>query len=158
MKEPTKTYPANGAQPFGARDIPFSQVTIRSLVTPNLEPYDGSNSVAATRVLKTNNQPYGSTAFWPMVPSSSGTPLDFAFQIEATDRDGQTIHFGAPMIFVSATLSLDGSKKSDIDRIAQQHQTATPDSRHTIAMSGQKVAYAKFGGGRQATARTRHRT
>jgi hypothetical protein len=147
VREPTRSYPANGAQPFGARDLPFTKVTLKSLVTPNLEPYDGQNSVPATRVLRPNSTPYGSFAFWPMIPSSSGTPVDFAFQIEAVDRDGQTIHFGAPMIFVSATLSLDAGKKSDIDRVAQQHQTATPASRHTIAMSGQKVAFAKFAGG-----------
>jgi hypothetical protein len=146
-KERVKTYPMNSAQPFGARDLPFTKVTIKTLVTPNLEPFDGPNSIPETRVLKTNNQPYGPDAFWPMIPSGNGTPTDFDFQIEAIDRDGQEIDFATPLIFVSTTLSLDASKQSDIERIAQQHETATPPSRHTFQLNGQKVAYAKFSGG-----------
>jgi hypothetical protein len=122
-------------------------VTIKTLVTPNLEPYDGTNAVEETKVKKSNGDPYGPQAFWPMVPAANGTPTDFNFQIEAIDRDGQEINFATPLIFVSTTLSLDNSKKSDIDQIAKRHREATPESRHTFQLSGQKVAYAKFTGG-----------
>jgi hypothetical protein len=141
------SYPAASNQANGARDFPFTKVTLKTLVTPNLMPYDGENAISQTRVLKANNQPYGSTAFWPMISGPGGQPVDFEFQYEGVDQDGSVIPFTAPQIFISATLADDPSKQADIERIIQQYGVATPSSRHTRSFNGQKVAFAKFTGG-----------
>ena len=145
----TLGYPAASNQPNGARDFPFTNIKLKTLVTPNLEPYDGATPVTQTQVLKTNSQPYGSAAFWPMIPSSGGTPVDFEFVYEATDRDGNSIQFTAPQIFVSSTLADDKTKQDDIEQIIHEYGKATPSSRHTRSFNGQKVAFATFPGGEE---------
>jgi hypothetical protein len=149
-KQLTRTYPANGAQPFGARDMPFTSVTLKSAVTPDLVAFDGPQAVPGTVVLDHNGDPFGQDAFWPMI-SQGGTPTDFQWHVEAVDRDGQTINFATPLIFVQSSVAFDttANGKLDLDAIADAYENANPSSRHGPKLNGQKVAFAKFTGGKK---------
>jgi hypothetical protein len=148
--ELTKTYPENAAQPFGARDMPYTSVTLKTPKTPGLVAYDGSQAVTGTIVKDYQGAAFGQNAFWPMISGPGGVPTDFEWEFEAVDRDGNPCTFTTPLIFVSSTIAFDPSDtpgKKNLDAIADQFANATPSSRHSFKLNGQKVAFATFPGG-----------
>lgn len=145
VREPEKTYPAPG-QPWNGRRTPFQKLQITTLVTPPL--IDPTNSQADSQV---NN--HGQDAFWPQIPVANPSPpnfkaQDFLFHFIATDWDGNTSDFSAPLIFVDTSLS-----DTDLQSILTDSGTSngylwngsTPPSnlgRRTVQMNGQKIAFA----------------
>jgi hypothetical protein len=74
LRQPTRAHPATD------RDNPFGQVTVRPLVTPDLDaPPDGDR---------------------PFVPTRDGVP--FPFTLTTVDRGGERRSWAAPLVFVQA--------------------------------------------------------
>jgi len=135
VREPTKSYQH--------RDVPFRSATIKTLVTPNLDPSPFGE------ILK-----HGRNAFWPKVGTN-----DFLFHIVATDWEGEReIDFDIPLAFVKDTLADPPGNKSQIDQIIKHFNgetveltpgvptvgVAETDIRRTSPMGGQKIAFAPF--------------
>jgi hypothetical protein len=148
VKNPVRDFPAGNFHPFGGRNIPFKTVEIVTRVTPNLRPYDVVNG---TNIPKDPNNPGGaffaSDAFWPQVGTG-----DFQFHVRATDAFGQVSEFTAPLPFVSESIA---DNHDNIDAIMANYAGGA-ESRRKRPMSGQKVAFAKFNGGKAAD--TTHET
>ncbi|MCW2776715.1 MAG: hypothetical protein JWN17_440, partial [Frankiales bacterium] len=76
---------------YSARDMPFSEVRVRPLTTPDLlDP--NSHGVGA----------FGQMLFWPTL-SSNGQPLDFL--LECLDRDGRRLTLHTPLLFVGERIT-----------------------------------------------------
>lgn len=82
LREPTRRYPQEQQDsPRSNRDNPFATVTIRPLVTPDLDP-DPSDGE------------------YPFVVQRGNAP--FHFTLETVDRGGQRHTWAAPLVFVPA--------------------------------------------------------
>jgi hypothetical protein len=123
VKEPTRIY--------SHRHFPFRSVTIKNLVTPNLDPPGKDHIPLPGSPLNPEN------AFWPQVQGHH-----FEFHIVATDWEGQAVEFLAPMAFIVKSISdvLDSMKP-----IVEEYNKRPADmvKRHRL-MGGQKVAFAPY--------------
>lgn len=120
VKEPTKNY--------SHRHFPFRSVTIKTLVTPNLDlPKDDEMFLGAKE-----------NAFWPRVFGK-----DFKFHIVATDWEGREIEFLAPLGFIVKTIANDPVQMNPIIDKYNQH-VAAKKSQWEAEMGAQKIAYAPF--------------
>lgn len=133
VRQPEMTYPAHTSQPHGGRKMPFKSARITTLVTPNLDAFDGPNKVPETDVPVAGD----SQAFWPRVGGA-----DFLFHIVARDGDGQRSEFSAPLIFVSAEIA---TNKTPMEALVGYYRDtlAADNARRHRSMSGQKVAFAE---------------
>ena len=116
VREPTRTYQH--------RHLPFRTVTIKNLVTPNLD-------------LPTNHQflNLAENAFWPRVLGK-----DFEFHIVATDWEGREIEFLAPLAFIAKDVP-----EATVFQIVDLYNAEKEDSPlRKRDMGGQKIAYAPF--------------
>ncbi|MDN5200375.1 hypothetical protein QQ008_03360 [Fulvivirgaceae bacterium BMA10] len=120
VMEPEKLYAARDNQnnfvPF-----PFQSVKINTSRTPNLDDPQNLKNLGAN---------YN---FWLMV---GGQP--FLFNIENTDKEGQTTQMQIPMIFVSETAAFDTSKMQQINGLYNFEAQKT-----SASASGQVIAYAE---------------
>jgi hypothetical protein len=119
VRQPTRGY--------GHHRIPFRTVTIKTRVTPDLgDPSD--SQVGSYR-----------GAFWPRVVAGSKL-VDFHFLLSATDWEGRTIEFSAPLIFVDK--NIDGNEDC-LDDVISHYSSLDKDSeRRCRAMCGQAIAFA----------------
>jgi hypothetical protein len=138
VREPTKNYQH--------REVPFRSATIKTLVTPNLDPSPFGQIFN-----------HGRAAFWPTV----GTK-DFLFHIVATDWEGEReIDFHIPLAFMLESFTAD---HPEIKRIIKHYNgrdmpevppgqpplpvlfpgVAETDIRRARPMGGQKIAFAPF--------------
>jgi hypothetical protein len=135
VKEPVKSHKD--------RDMPLRSVRIRTVVTPDLDAYDGAQA-GDTKVLKPppSNQTnfYGEAAFWPRVGGE-----DFLFNIAASDFDGKTIEFSAPLIFVLHSTGTNTDNPGDTENICARYEADNElaTERRTRPLQGQRLAYAK---------------
>jgi hypothetical protein len=126
VREPVKSYPAPG-QPWNGRNTPFKKLRITTLVTPDLD--DPSKSAVAQK---------GQSAFWVRVPPGQ----DFEFHFIATDWDGNTSEFSAPLIFVDNSVGT-GTAADSIasSELASVMDAYSSDARRKTDMNGQKIAF-----------------
>ncbi len=88
VREPQKSY--------AHRSIPFRTVTIKTQVTPDLyTPAEEGDAILPCPAYR--------TVFYPRIKSGEGAE-DFQFQLEATDWQGRTIEFTAPLIYLEQKL------------------------------------------------------
>ena len=109
----TITEPVRG---FDDRTMPFLQVRLRPLVTPNLDfrlpppfPPDVDGSVGA----------YGNRLFWPKVGG-----VKYQFVLDCLDHDGRTVMLRAPLLAVAAELGTPAQKADIVSAY-----TSTPSAR-----------------------------
>jgi hypothetical protein len=108
-------------------DMPFTQVTLRPIVTPNL---DDPGTPGTKNVIQ------GADLFWPTVGGDK-----FEYTLDCLDQDGRRVLLQAPLLFVGAILGRNASEKNLI-----RTSYTTPDSGTTprgIPTSGQSVALAE---------------
>ena len=116
LSQPLRTY--------DDRRLPFRQVSIRPLVTPDIrDPLDPTTPFALA----------GELLFWPVVGSGK-----FRFTLDCFDHDGNRRRFQAPLLFVSEMLPqpVPGQRESDI------RNAYVSDPESPIPGDGQSVAYA----------------
>lgn len=109
---------------FDDRRMPFRQVTLRPLVTPDIaDPLNAATPGALQ----------GEELFWPVVGSQK-----FRFTVDGLDHDGQRRRLQTPLLFVAAHLPLNqpGKRANDI-RNAYRN-----DPERRIAAEGQSIAFA----------------
>lgn len=118
VREPEKTY---GSEPYtyGRREMPFWQsVRLKTTVTPDID----------IPVMLTGDG-NAHQSFWVTV----GGGQYFQFHVEATDLNGSTIDFLAPLVFMSDSEGFPGGVQSIY---------AGNDAVRVCTLKGQKVAYA----------------
>jgi hypothetical protein len=121
IREPTRTYTH--------RDIPFRSVTFKTRVTPDLA--DPSDSDIGG---------HGQSAFWPRIVTGPGPEVvDFHFLLSATDWEGRTVEFTAPLIYIDKDID-----ETDVATIVSHYNTveSVTGERRQRGMGGQGVAFA----------------
>lgn len=118
VREPTKTFPIAG-QANDGRALPFTSLTVQTLVTPNLDLPVGLVSGQGN-----------DAAFWCRVAGK-----DFPFHIAAVDIEGQKVEFSMPLAFILSTVA-------DQEASILQVLNSMSDERKNRPMAGQKLAYA----------------
>lgn len=111
---------------YDDRSLPFRQIGVRPLVTPNLK-----DPVLAT----TPHVIDGPNLFWPVAEG----PAKFQFTLDCVDHDGRRVWLQAALLFVDASV---GGSTADRDLI-QAAYTNDPD--RNIVAAGQSIAYAPSG-------------
>ena len=124
VREPTKTYMH--------RHVPFRSVTIKTLITPNLDKPKDHDILGLTE-----------NGFWPCVLKN-----DFEFHIVATDWEGREIEFHTPLAFIAATV-----KPAQVTNIVNNYNAHGIESNpidqgkdkphRKRSMGGQKIAFAQ---------------
>ncbi len=94
IREPVRHFDGAGHQHAG-RNFPFTSVTIKTRVTPNLRPPEQSAATPAPNFDLFDTLPKR-TCFWPML----GASVDFEFDLQATDIAGKSLSFSMPLLFV----------------------------------------------------------
>ncbi len=127
VREPEKAFGgAAPGQPDGGRAFPFTNVLIKTLVTPSLqEPVSFDNEV----------EPSGTGLFIPMVDPA--TP--FLFHMIGTDWVGAQASFTTPVVFVNETIALEPSSMKQVGGV---YATAAAAQR-TADLQGRSIALAK---------------
>ena len=140
VRERVKNYTGANHQ-FGGRNFPFRRVEILTRVTPDLvEPgaaptqLDPGPSGLPIYVGAVQRR----MVFWPMVPAGSATPVDFRFDVAATDLDGNRVTFSLPLLFIGETANRD-----NIDAIRDGYN-ASHVQRRRAELGGATVAFAPF--------------
>lgn len=124
VRQPLKEYPAFG-QKHNARNFPFRNLRITTLVTPNLD--EPSNDAV---VVGGANK--GQSAFWPNVLTKP-----FQFHMIGSDWEGRTIELTSPAIFIENSVAYDFAT---IDAARLNLESKTDRSRRQ--MRGQTIAFA----------------
>ena len=100
VQQPEKSFGDTGLSSDGKsydRMMPFKNVRITTLITPNLaDPPPGDDGAID-----------GRSAFWIETRNEAGELHDFKFHLIGTDEAGQAVEFSAPLIFVADTLAFD---------------------------------------------------
>ena len=148
VRNPLRTFNASTPLlPYDGKKMPFKQVVCLTKVTPNLRNFIGVADNDPTAIIESaSGDPYGSLAFWPRVNGPDAGGMDFLFNIRATDAFGQATEYTTPLAFMAE------SKCDDEDAINDVRNSLDggPVERRTRPMQGQKVAFAKFTGGKAA--------
>jgi hypothetical protein len=95
LLQPTKQYPAPG-QPFNANDWPFGQVTITTLVSPELDTQLPELTSLTTPATPPTTQ--GKSAQALLLTYDQGTAVPWS--LVATDLAGNELHLAVPLVFV----------------------------------------------------------
>jgi hypothetical protein len=120
LREPVKTY--------ADRRMPFKEIRIRPLVTPNL---DFELPLASPPIVAGTVPPFGEQLFWPHVGGAK-----YAFVLDCLDHEGRRVILRAPLLAVAAALG----KAADKPKIVQAYEDA---SERTISGDGQSIAMAE---------------
>jgi hypothetical protein len=104
------------------REMPLKSVRIQIGETPEI---DSSDAIGTTG------------AFWVRVGTS-----DLLFPLAATDADGESVEFSAPMIFVPGDVAETNPIAMTQIRNAYAITSPNGDPRRTAPVSGQPIAYA----------------
>jgi hypothetical protein len=142
VREPIRLYGStgykiplsNGHQGSLDSALPFKQVRITTITTPDLDDPNGKG------ILPLNHADgYRDTDdFWPQVGGQ-----DFQFHLIGQDSDGQRTEFTAPLAFISVEnlLAFTYSFMNALRTTYNSNAAHYPD-RRTRPMNGQKIAFA----------------
>ena len=121
VRQPTRSY--------SHRESPFRTVTLKTRITPNLQdPTDPESKIMSP----------DEEFFWPRVLSSGGF-IDFPFHLEATDWEGRTVEFTAPLPFISKNVD----ELPLVTNAVSYYQTiSVTNPRRQRDFDGQSVAFA----------------
>jgi hypothetical protein len=167
VKEPTKVYPVKDLLANGtvAAPFPFTQVTLKTLVTPDIlvptiapvpDPSGGNfYTPPAVATPQPDLLPPGATGqapFWIEIDTGSPTTAgpDVPFHLVATDAAGNTVDFTASLAFMYLDYEAGGTGAYVPDNISSavdyynggSSGMAPTDPRRLINIGGQKVAFA----------------
>jgi hypothetical protein len=117
VRQPTRKY--------NHRDVPFRTATVKTLVTPNLDPPENSDVSPGV----------ADTGFWPQVSGA-----DFLFHVVATDWEGREIEFRTPQMFIMKSLANDSAKAAQF--VTEFNKLTETSARRARSMGGQKIAFA----------------
>jgi hypothetical protein len=117
VSQPVRTY--------DDRRMPFKQIAIRPLVTPDIR-----DPLLPT----TPDAPQGEQLFWPVVGTGK-----FYFTLDCIDWDGRRERLPAPLLFVAEQLPKENTPGQTAADIRDEYVN---DPEHAIAASGQTIAYA----------------
>jgi hypothetical protein len=107
-------------------DMPFTQVQLRPIVTPNL---DDPGTPGTQNVIQ------GADLFWPTVGGAK-----FEYTLDCLDQDGRRVLVQAPLLFVGAILGKNAGEKN---LIRSSYTTADSGTKpRGIPTSAQSVALA----------------
>lgn len=110
---------------YGGRDLPFRQVEIQPLVTPDIDdPLKESDLNPGKQLL-----------FWPAVNEER-----FAFTLVCTDHEGRRVRLQTPLLFVAEQLP---SEEVGEETIKTTWTSWTGQPLHAIQGHGQQVAFAE---------------
>lgn len=133
VREPQKLTGATGlkseADVSYDLSMPFKNVRITTLVTPNLDPPENSDYPDG----------YNQSTFWPKVGGK-----DFLFHLVMEDLDGNTSEITAPLQFVGKEIN-DMTSRSVLANIASNYESASgteAQERRERPFNGQRVAFA----------------
>jgi hypothetical protein len=117
---------------YSGIDMPFTQVTLRPIVTPNL---DDPGTPGTQNVIQ------GADLFWPTVGGDK-----FEYTLDCLDQDGRRVLLQAPLLFVGAILGRNNAEKNLI-RSSYTTPDSGPDPRGipTLAQSVALATSAKPG-------------
>ena len=141
VRERTRSYP--GLRPYHelkGLNFPFSEVEIVTRVTPDLvKPVGELPILTALRaplpVSRQSTEITDRMAFWPHVGTPGMSPVEFRFEVTATDRTGSRVAFSLPMLFVSEVVNADGMT------IIRSTYSSAPASRRTADLGGADITY-----------------
>nr|MBA2431248.1 hypothetical protein [Chthoniobacterales bacterium] len=117
VRQPTRTYQH--------RHVPFRTATVKTLVTPNLDPPELSQVAPGV----------ADTGFWPRVKDE-----DFLFHVVATDWEGREAEFRAPQMFIMKSLAHGAATAPQF--VTYFNGIAATNARRACPMNGQKIAFA----------------
>jgi hypothetical protein len=111
--------------------MPFTRIRVTTMVTPNLDPPEGTES----RVFGDSMQ----SAFWPRVLNK-----DFLFHMIAEDIEGETHEFATPVIFIGKeyTDKAYGDPRSSA-AVAKEYELSKNKLRRQRPMNGQQITFAE---------------
>ncbi|HEX5039886.1 MAG TPA: hypothetical protein VFW95_07115 [Candidatus Limnocylindria bacterium] len=120
-----------------AHQFPFTQVRITSLVTPNLDPPEGTDYPAAFSLPGTNV--FNATGekqslFWPFVGGAH-----FPFHVVAEDLESRKVEFTAPLLFVSNVYAWN---TDTLTKVKDHYEKTVGSTLGTVQLNGQSVALA----------------
>ena len=95
VQHPVKDFPVFG-QPNGGRQIPFRQIEVLTLITPDIDAPQGPFPPSATSPNRSQSQ----SLFWPMVGGQA-----FPFRFRFTDLGGNISEAPLPVVFADAAVS-----------------------------------------------------
>lgn len=134
VRQQTMTYPESPKTWTDAREysdrhgekrldlaMPFSSISILTRITPDLDPPEQEPGIS------------GAFCFFPSVDD---TP--FPFKILATDREGQMVEYGGPLMFIGRERNTDAPS---VDTVTEVYWNATRFKR-VHHLGGQRVAFA----------------
>lgn len=121
VRQPTRTYTH--------RESPFRSVTLKTRVTPNLQDPTDPES----KIMDPNEE-----VFWPRVLSGNAF-VDFPFHLSATDWEGRTLEFNAPLIFVSKNVD---ELATIANVVSYYNGLSVTGDRRRRNFGGQSLAYA----------------
>jgi hypothetical protein len=144
-RERVRSFSGSGHE-FGGRNFPFTEVEVLTRVTPDLlEPGQGASrleKVGSEDIYEGEVVPR--MAFWPMLgaPPGSTQPVDFRFEVVATDRSGARVSFAVPLLFV-------GEVANDLkdEPIRAAYNDAGTVARRRSDLGAATVTYAPFSEG-----------
>ncbi|MEO9139582.1 MAG: hypothetical protein ABI345_11005 [Jatrophihabitans sp.] len=124
VREPVRT--------FNSLDMPFLQVRIRPLVTPDLWPED---TVASPGVIQPKQ------LFWP-IPLN--TPNKFEFTLDCLDHDGRRVLLTAPLLFVGDSMGQSVASRGKVVTEYRKPDAGQPAPRG-IPARAQTIGLAQSG-------------
>lgn len=142
VRQPVKSYPGHGDDRYEGRRSPFREVRLTTTVTPDL-PTTGRDPVGNS-----------TKSFWvPTQDPATQTVSDLPFPIVATDWEGRTVQFNAPLAYIDATEAVVGPVLTNlINQYGRYDTFQAPfptdaekkfNARRTVAMPGEKVSFTK---------------
>ncbi len=143
VREPVREFPetrlfkmVGGKRQYYHRAFPFPVVRLLTEVTPDIA------DPSATQ-LYVNCKAQGQAMFWPSIPTSGGSE-PFRFKYEATDLDGNPVHFDLPAIFIDNAVAnpVVGDVMDGFHAAQQDWLTPAHEPWRTAIMQRQKVALA----------------
>ncbi len=123
---------------FHGHNFPITRVEILTKVTPDLKP-PGVGSSALEDFDYPGRSVPRRQVFWPVVPTPSGTGVDFRFEVVATDIHGEQVSFNVPLLFVS---ELPNRVDATITDIRRCYNTKSPATRKQADLGGKTVCFA----------------
>ncbi|MDX2138690.1 MAG: hypothetical protein SF123_11400 [Chloroflexota bacterium] len=139
VRERERNYVATAAAfTHAGRELPFDRVQIVTEVTPLLDPATIPPKPAGVNPV--------TLVFWPQTNVAGGRTEKVQFELIGIDKDGRSISFEMPLVFVPDVLPSAGMPEEDLQAIksavASRATTLYGDEPNLeVAMKAQQIAY-----------------
>jgi hypothetical protein len=116
------------------RGMPFTKVRITTTVTPDLADIADLRDASGAVITGLSGR-----SFWVEVFTAPTARARFSFHVVGTDRDGRTVDFTMPMLFLSR--ADDGDKRSKVIDAYNAKGPSAPLASRSASFSGALVRY-----------------